>query len=481
MRNYLFYVRKRLFGKNWMMFLNIMVSSFAMIFLCLAVTIPQILLHGENLIKMLSAAALALAAVIFLAKIYISSEATIYELRYILWGNIPIFLLLCAGGVAFLCSLIPMAYIENRSIPDIVRGTCFFSLLFFLSFLASFLVMYYGLDRNRELARAGSAREDLVYEYTYVATGSFAEDIENSGDIPEEGMPGGNIIFGCEGPVGEGVLNVDDIRVVWSREEFTEPVEYEDYYADSDAIPAPKCIIGDAWADETYVIDGIRYIHVFKIECCVIGKFISNTFEGVDERCMIFREDLSREQLDRLFFDSNWVCMIYESNLSDETEAFKSWIRTFLTEENFDVIEKGNWIAMQDVHAFPQYMFLLRKVCQGMLLLCFVNCAFLAYFHGVMHLYEYMLKRALGYGRLKLFADILWQFAVFEMLALAAALFITCGYELLQGDLRVWYDNIRLGFMRMVGIFVLFGGALSLFPMWTVLRKEPAEVLKNID
>ena len=116
-----------------------------------------------------------------------------------------------------------------------------------------------------------------------------------------------------------------------------------------------------------------------------------------------------------------------------------------------------------------------------MLILCFINCAFLAYFWGETHIYEYMLKRTMGYGRLRLFADVILQFAVFEAVSLGAVLLVTCGYELLGGNLVNWYDNLRLGFMQAVTIFVLFGVVLSLFPMIPVMKEKPAQILKNIE
>lgn len=49
--NYLFLIRKRLFGARWMLYFNIVVSSLAMALLCGAAVIPQILRHSENQIK----------------------------------------------------------------------------------------------------------------------------------------------------------------------------------------------------------------------------------------------------------------------------------------------------------------------------------------------------------------------------------------------------------------------------------------------
>ena len=81
------------------------------------------ILLGENIIKMLISSLISLGVVVLLEKIVITSNAIAYELRYILWVNIPVFLLLCTVLTALLCSVIPIEYVKKKSIPEIVRGT----------------------------------------------------------------------------------------------------------------------------------------------------------------------------------------------------------------------------------------------------------------------------------------------------------------------------------------------------------------------
>ncbi len=85
------------------------------------------ILLGENLIKMLLSSIISFGIVLLFEKmasasVNISSSVT-YELRYILWGILPVFLLLCAVLSALLCSAIPIAYVKGKSIPEIVKGT----------------------------------------------------------------------------------------------------------------------------------------------------------------------------------------------------------------------------------------------------------------------------------------------------------------------------------------------------------------------
>ena len=361
----------------------------------------------------------------------------------------------------------------------------FFSGLFLLSFFVSFIIMYYGLDLNRQIIQVNEVREQSAYRYGCKISAGFTEDITSVYDIKEDMMPhGGNIIFQCSGPIGNGVINVDDIEILWEQnEELLTPVIYEDYYlnGDVDALDVPKCIIGDAWEGDTYVIDGIRYVKVFQIESCVVGEYVPYTFTGYDERCLVFKDSLSQEELNKLLFSLGGITVTYESNLSDETERFKEWIQPLLDNIWEWELEADEWADAFDIFGFSDYMSSYRKIYTGIQVMCFVNCAFLAYFWGKTHMYEYMLKRTLGYGRLHLLMDIISQFALLEVFALGAVLLLTCGYELISGDIVTWYDNISLGFMQMVLIFAVFGLALSAFPMIQIMRLKPADVLKSTE
>lgn len=361
----------------------------------------------------------------------------------------------------------------------------FFSALFLLSFFASFIIMYYGLNLNRQLIQVSEVRERSTYRYGCRIMGSFAKDIVNASDIKEEMTSGGNIIFRCDGPVGEGVVNTDAIDVLWVQsEELLEPVKYKDYYlnGNADGVLFPKCIIGDAWRDETYMVNGLRYIKIFQIESLVIGEYASNNFTGEDKRCLVFKKSLSKDELNKIVFSSGGACVIYESNLSDETEVFTEWVRSFFPEEHsFEREMTTDTWDSSDGYAFLLFMSVYQKAYRGMLLLCFINCAFLACFWGDRHIYEFMLKRTLGYGKLKLLMDIIIQFAMYEVAALGAALAVTCGYELIGGRIAAWMENIRMGVSQMMFVFVLFGIALSAFPMIAVMKGKPADVLKNAD
>lgn len=85
------------------------------------------ILFAENLIKMLLSSSVSFGIVILFLKMVRAmagvSGAVVYELRYIIWVFVPVFLLLCAILITVFCSAITIAYIKKKSIPDIIRGT----------------------------------------------------------------------------------------------------------------------------------------------------------------------------------------------------------------------------------------------------------------------------------------------------------------------------------------------------------------------
>lgn len=89
-------------------------------------TLFRILL-GENLAKMSLSLLISFGIVLLFETIAgVSADlsgSVIYELRYILWGFVPVVLLLGALITALLCSIVTIVYVRGKSIPEIVRGT----------------------------------------------------------------------------------------------------------------------------------------------------------------------------------------------------------------------------------------------------------------------------------------------------------------------------------------------------------------------
>lgn len=354
--------------------------------------------------------------------------------------------------------------------------------LFLLSFAATYTIMYYGLDLNRQYAQVGTARSESAYQYGVMMQGSIADGVAQ--EEWAEGIPlqEGLVLFQFWGSIGEGVINTDKIDVLWmKKEKMAESVKYEKYYLEDSSSTVPSCIIGDAWSDETYEREGIRYIKVMQTECRVVGEYTTNTFENYDKRCLILKEGLPWKAFEGFLKGSDSVNILYKSNRTDETEKFKKWAVSFF-EKGQDIREEPletDLLGPVNGYHFTLFASLYRKLYIGMMVLCFVNCAFLACFFGKAHLYEYTLKSMLGYGKWKLLTDMVSQFVVLEMISLTAVLCISCLYEAVFGDVSAWYQNIRMGFLQIAGISAAFGILLSMFPMWEVLTGKGKRFLEE--
>lgn len=354
--------------------------------------------------------------------------------------------------------------------------------LFLLSFAATYTIMYYGLDLNRQYAQVGTARSESAYQYGVMMQGSIADGAAQ--EEWAEGIPlqEGLVLFQFWGSIGEGVINTDKIDVIWmQKEKMAESVKYEKYYLEDSSMTVPSCIIGDAWSDETYEREGIRYIKVMQTECRVVGEYTTNTFENYDKRCLILKEGLPWKAFEGFLKGSDSVNILYKSNRTDETEEFKKWVVRFFEKEQGVREEPLETDLLGPVNGYHFTLFasLYRKSYIGMMVLCFVNCAFLACFFGKAHLYEYTLKSMLGYGKWKLLTDVVSQFVMLEMISLTAVLCFSCLYEAVFGDVSAWCQNVRMGFLQIAGISAAFGILLSLFPMWEVLTGKGKRFLEE--
>lgn len=342
--------------------------------------------------------------------------------------------------------------------------------------------MYYGLDLNRQYAQVGTARSESAYRYGVMMQGSIADGAAQ--EEWAEGIPlqEGLVLFQFWGSIGEGVINTDKIDVIWmQKEKMAESVKYEKHYLEDSSSTVPSCIIGDAWSDETYEREGIRYIKVMQTECRVVGEYTTNTFENYDKRCLILKEGLPWKAFEGFLKGSDSVNILYKSNRTDETEEFKKWVVRFFEKEQGVREEPLETDLLGPVNGYHFTLFasLYRKSYIGMMVLCFVNCAFLACFFGKAHLYEYTLKSMLGYGKWKLLTDVVSQFVMLEMISLTAVLCISCLYEAVFGDVSAWFQNVRMGFLQIAGISAAFGILLSLFPMREVLTGKGKRFLEE--
>lgn len=219
-----------------------------------------------------------------------------------------------------------------------------------------------------------------------------------------------------------------------------------------------------------YTRKGEKYITLDNKECLVAGYLKSNDIEGFDTRCIEFPLSMDGFRPDE---DTRFV---YKSNESDSGKEMLSWMSEFGTYDEEEIDYQGYDSAG---FVLEQYQGILGVMVKILYVFCIVNSGFLAYFWGRKKLYEYMLKRTLGYSRGKIFAEILARFTMLEGFSLVLALVGTFAYELLRGRVENWWANMQYGFGTLVIGFLILGLVISLLPMIWIVKSSPIKVLRS--
>lgn len=338
--------------------------------------------------------------------------------------------------------------------------------MFVFSFFMTFVVLYEGMDQVRQVKQveAECAKEECRY-YLEI----YLEEI--TGDLTECHIKNGNIYLWIEKTVGEDVYRPITVECLFVQNEpIAQGLITFDYY--SDVKGKEDCyFVGRGWEKELHEKKGKKYITLDNKECLVAGYLKPNDIESFDTRCIEFPLSMDGFRPDE---DTRFV---YKSNESDSGKEMLSWMSEFGTydEENID------YQGPADLAGFVlgQYQGILGVMVKILYVFCIVNAGFLAYFWGRKKLYEYMLKRTLGYSRGKIFAEILARFTMLEGFSLVLALVGTFAYELLRGRVENWWANMQYGFGTLVIGFLILGLVISLLPMIWIVKSSPIKVLRS--
>ena len=456
-----------------------------------------IVLLLENAIKMFLSAGIAIGIFALFWKSMMFDESVYHELRYVIYYNLDISILFVALSMAVLVSVMPIGYIYKKPLSALVKGdwekgegkkrgvlreSPLISGLFVISFVASFLTMYYGLGLFSQNRMILEEREKAFYEEVYVYPISYAKEIQESKEIPIPSLEHGNVFIRCGLPVGDEILYIHPVDILWKQgEAFLETVKYLESYRVGETVGEPQCIIGNKYEKEAFTEGNITYIKIFGVKCRVIGVFADAAMKGMDQRCIVFADSLTKDEKEKLLFRSDGVSLIYKKavkNAESEREAFLRWTDVVKDPDVIGLTIQDYDDSYDDGDIFEYFMPLYQKIFIGMLFLCFLNCAFLAYVWGGMHVYEYMLKRTLGFSSGMILKECIRKQLVYEAMALGVVAVVTILYEIVVGNLSGWWTTISGGFGAIVLLFILFGIVLSLFPLVWVMKMKPATVLK---
>lgn len=451
----------------------------------------------ENGIKLLLSAGIVIGIFALFWKSMRFDESVYHELRYVIYYNLDISILLVALGMTVLVSLVPIRYIYKKPLCALVKGdwengggrksrilreSPLISGLFIISFVASFLTVYYGLGLYAQSQMIFEEREKAYYQEAYVYPVFYSDEIREMKQFPVPQLECGNVYIRCGLPIGDEILYIRPVDILWKQGEMlSETVRYQENYREGEPVDEPQCIIGNRYEDDTFSKGEATYIKIYGIECRVIGKFADAAMKGMDQRCVVLADSLTEREIEKLLFRNDNASLIYkkaERVLESEKEAFIQWVDLIRDPESTGLTMQLFNESFDDGGVFEYFMPLYEKVFMGMLFLCFLNCAFLAYVWGGMHVYEYMVKRTLGYSSWMILRGCIGKQLLYEALALGIVAVITIIYEVIIGSITVWWETISGGFGFVVLLFMLFGIVLSLFPMLWVMKMKPANVLK---
>lgn len=453
----------------------------------------------ENLIKLLIAAVVTMVISFGFWKMMKFDSSVYYDLRFVIYVNVNIMILLIALVMTFIVSWIPMRMIEKRSLQAVVKGDFekneagahsifhdqpVISAIFLLSFVASFFTMYYGLDLFRQTNAIAEERVKAEYADSTFYRVFYKPGISDLDRIPLPETENGNIVVQVFVPMGEEAIHPYPVDLIIVQ---NEPLRETVFYTENDSSlgenNVPLCLLGNKYRNEVEREGNQEYFKIFGVRCRVAGYFADASIQGLDYRCTVFADSLSDEQMKKLLFRSDYGNLIIKSSskLGDaDKDAFFRWAESIRDPESIDAgaIRENYKESYDDGELFDSFMPMYQKIYFCMICLCFVNCAFLAFVWGGMHSYEFMLFRTLGFSKSKIVAEIIKRYLLYELPAFLGVLAVTFFYEAICGGLTNWGKALSGGFGIIAVTFLVFGVLLSLFPIIWVMKLKPADVLK---
>ena len=343
-------------------------------------------------------------------------------------------------------------------------------LLFLISFLMSFVVIYAGMNHYRQIKEVMAERgqESSLY-YTRICF------VEAEQELLECPITSGNVFLQYSETVGNDVFNPVTLDILWnSHEELREGV-YEQPYLSELKGEETYVLIGSGLKKYTSKKENRLFIKINGQECVVGGILKPNDFEESDRRCIML--PLSREAVKR--YQEPECAVVYKSSEMDARDELIQWVSGFA---EVDEEADGNVDDFDDSMSYSiieMYQNIISLLLEMLIIFCLVNAAFLSYFWGKKQLYEYMLKRTLGYTRAKIFKEILLWFMALEGGTLLVSLLLTFIYELVQNRPEIWLRNLQSGFGILLIGFLGMGFVISMLPMAWVIKSNPIDVLRT--
>ena len=345
-------------------------------------------------------------------------------------------------------------------------------ILLILSFIMTFMVIYFVMNHYRQIEEVGkNIKKSCPKYYTEIDAEYWDAEISKC-PIKE-----GNIYFAFQASAGDDTFNPCWTEILYKQnEEIIEEVEKLDYLPEVEG-KEPYAYISKGIEKNIIEKNNRKYIKINEVECLVGGVMGAVDLDAEDTRCIIISPTYEMTEKYR----TKEMSIIYESNIKDNSDELYEWVKEFTNIEDYDEDSENkifhNKLSFSDtyINSYKDKVWMIFKI---LLVFCFINVAFLAYYWGKRQRYEYMLKRTLGYTRKQLFYEIFDQFCQLEVGSIVITFALTFIYELIFASIQVWLKNITYGFGILIFGFLALGLFITLFPMIWILRSNPIDELR---
>ena len=362
----------------------------------------------------------------------------------------------------------------------IFKSNRVFSGLFVISFVAVFMLMYFGLYLYKQIDIVDKGR----YNYSYITNYQFSpKDIDDYDThyIDYSEIKIGNIIERISLPIGEESGGRKGIYFLAVQNE-----ELSETMSGGRSIPiigqsaTPQCVIGDQWESKTINMGGEKYIRLLNTYVRVIGIFDQVTIKGTDNRILVFGSTIDDDTRLEWFNVTGQVThqTVYQSNMKEnELEKVKTLAEKEFGKDNVRILPELNLDAVQGVA--KTYIPLMKVFLIIASILCLITMFFLVSVWSRTHTFEFMLKRAMGYKISMFIPEILKTLLIYEIPAFIVTMIVTFIYELTVNDVKTWINNISGGLYIIIIVFAAVVFLLSVVPLKWISKEHPSDYVSS--
>lgn len=351
-----------------------------------------------------------------------------------------------------------------------------FSWLFIISFVAVFLIMYFGLYLYKQIEITQEGKDNSTYGIYWTFNFVMIND-EKAHYIDYSSIKIGNVFDRLTLTVGNesgGSKGVDFLAV--QNEELIETISGGEKIPMNYSLDVPLCVIGDQWEKKTFIKNGDRYIRLLNTDVRVIGIFDRITLKGTDNRILILGDSVD-ENTKAEWYQYTGQCVAsikYKSNIADNKDKIMELLEESVGEGNVDVSDFYDDISTVQ-RAAKTFIPMMKIFLAAASILCLITMFFLTSVWSRTHTFEFMIKRALGYKTGMFIPEILKTLLLYEIPAFVLTMIITFVYELVENDANTWLENISGGLYIVVMVFIAVVFLVTLVPLKWISKAHPAD------